>query len=402
MTAAALLRAMAFVGRSGGMSEGERLAERSLGISRELGDREGMSQALQVLGVWAWIRGPYARAGELLGEAIETARLARSPLAEANASHVLGLVAAAMRDLTRARAVLEATAELLDRAPEDAARPFSWRRWAACPRSCRASRSGAWCRRTRRSHSARPDRAPRRGTCSTASPSSRAWRGTRRARTCCWESAFARLSAVGDEAGVAQTLAAIGRLATLQGDGERAAWALGESLTLRRRLGDIRSVGLTLGLLAELAADGGDLGHARALLGDAIATFGNVRDRPGVLWLLGRSPTSSAATARPAPLAITSTRRSASARSWGRGPCAGGRARRWPRSTWRAAGTSAAGACWRRRATTSPTAAMAGASSAARRSLSSTPAPKATFENWFQEWRGVRWTRLRNQFLSPR
>ena len=51
ITAAVLLRAMAFVGRSGGMSEGERLAERSLVISRELGDGEGMSQALQVLGV---------------------------------------------------------------------------------------------------------------------------------------------------------------------------------------------------------------------------------------------------------------------------------------------------------------------------------------------------------------
>ena len=35
------------------MSEGERLAERSLAISRELGDREAIAQALQVQGVWA-------------------------------------------------------------------------------------------------------------------------------------------------------------------------------------------------------------------------------------------------------------------------------------------------------------------------------------------------------------
>ena len=40
-----------------------------------------------------------------------------SPLAEANASHVLGLVEASARDLVGARAVLAATVELLDRVP---------------------------------------------------------------------------------------------------------------------------------------------------------------------------------------------------------------------------------------------------------------------------------------------
>ena len=52
--------------------------------------------------------------------------------------------------------------------------------------------------------------------------------------------AFARLSAAGDEAGVAQTYAAIGRLATLQGDTDRAHRALGESLGLRRQVWDCR------------------------------------------------------------------------------------------------------------------------------------------------------------------
>jgi predicted ATPase len=45
VAAAALLRAMAFVGRSGGMSEGDRLAERSFSISRELGDGDGTGSA---------------------------------------------------------------------------------------------------------------------------------------------------------------------------------------------------------------------------------------------------------------------------------------------------------------------------------------------------------------------
>ena len=65
--------------------------------------------------------------------------------------------------------------------------------------------------------------------------------------------ALARTRARGDDAGVAHVLAGLGRLATLEGRRDRAAEALEESLALRRRLGDVRAIGLTLGLLAELA-----------------------------------------------------------------------------------------------------------------------------------------------------
>jgi predicted ATPase len=287
ITAAVLLRAMAFVGRSGGMSEGERLAERSLVISRELGDREGMSQALQVLGVWAWIRGPYPRARELLDEAIDAARLAGSPLAEANARHALGLVAAAARDLAGARAVLEATADQLDRLPEDAGSSFLVATLGRVP----VIVPGQPIRRVVQEDSPITFRqvGPRAAggyVLNSLAIVARLSGDEARADVLLGE-AFARLSAAGDEAGVAQTFAAIGRLATLQGDAQRALWALGEGLELRRRLVDIRSVGLTLGLLAELAAESGDLARARTLLGDAIAMFGDVRDRPGALWLLG-------------------------------------------------------------------------------------------------------------------
>ena len=267
VAAAALLRAMAFVGRSGGMSEGDQLAERSFSISRELGDSQGMSQATQARGVWAWIRGPYPRARELLDEAIEVARLAQSPLAEANASHVLGLVEASARDLPRARSVLAATVELLDR-------------------RARGGGLGVHRRDPRARAGDRARAAPVLRVVQEDSPITFRQAGPRAAAGYVLNSlaivarlageqaesdvllgeAFARLSAAGDEAGVAQTYAAIGRLATLQGDLDRAHWALGESLGLRRRLGDIRSVGLTLGLLAELAAESGDIAQARALL----------------------------------------------------------------------------------------------------------------------------------------
>jgi hypothetical protein len=93
--------------------------------------------------------------------------------------------------------------------------------------------------------------------------------------------ALAVLRASGDDAGVAQALAATGRLETLHGDAERARAALRESLAIRRRLGDVRSVGLTLGLLAELERD-----RAPALLSRALVMFREAGDRPGVLWML--------------------------------------------------------------------------------------------------------------------
>ena len=287
VAAAALLRAMAFVGRSGGMSEGDRLAERSFSISRDLGDGQGMSQALQVRGVWAWIRGPYPRARELLNEAIEVAHVAQSPLAEANASHVLGLVEASERDLVGARSVLTATVELLDRVPEAAGSGFVVATLGRVP----VIVPGEPVRRVVQEDSPITFRqaGPRAAAGYVLNSLAIVARLAGEQAECdvLLGEAFARLSAAGDEAGVAQTFAAIGRLATLQGDTERAQWALGESLGLRRRLGDIRSVGLTLGLLAELAAEGGDPARARSLLGDAIAMFGDVGDRPGELWLLG-------------------------------------------------------------------------------------------------------------------
>ena len=48
----------------------------------------------------------------------------------------------------------------------------------------------------------------------------------------------------------------------------------------------MRSVGLTLALLAELAADGGDIEECRSLLARAVGMFEDVGDRPGLLWVV--------------------------------------------------------------------------------------------------------------------
>jgi hypothetical protein len=55
---------------------------------------------------------------------------------------------------------------------------------------------------------------------------------------------------------------------------------------MRRRLGDVRSVGLTLALLAELAVDGGDLEHGASLLERALTMLSDVGDRPAMMWML--------------------------------------------------------------------------------------------------------------------
>ena len=81
-------------------------------------------------------------------------------------------------------------------------------------------------------------------------------------------------------------LAGLGRLATLEGDATRAAEALEESLALRRRLGDVRAIGLTLGLLAELAVQTDHRGRARTLLDRALRLVEQVGDRPPRQFLL--------------------------------------------------------------------------------------------------------------------
>jgi predicted ATPase len=285
--AAALLRAVGFAGRAGGMSEGTRLAERSLAISRALGDRAGVAQALHVQGVWAWLRGPYATARDLLESAIEEARLAGSPTAEANAMHALGLVAASQRDLPRARELLEATLGLLEELREESPPDFVVTSLGLVPLVV----LGEPVRRVVQEDSQitfrRVGARAAVGYVRTSLAVVARLAGDPADADVLLGDALARLRAVGDEAGIAHALAGIGRLATLEGERDRAYAALHESLGARRRLGDVRSVGLTLALQAELAAAGGDLAGARALIEHAIAMFDDVRDRPGVLWVLG-------------------------------------------------------------------------------------------------------------------
>jgi predicted ATPase len=281
--AAALLRAVPFAGRAGDLGDSERLAERSLAIHRELGERAGVARALHMRALLAWLRGEHERAHAFLGDAIAEARAAPSPGTEINVVHTLGILAICARDLPRARARLEETLELLAAQPHAAEPPFLVITPGFVPvvpvraavqeesqitfRSVAEPSTAAAYVRMNVALVARLDGDPIGSDALLAE-------------------ALAQLRAAGDDAGVAQALAAIGRLASLEGDAERARAALLESLAVRRRLGDVRSIGLTLGLLAELAAEGGDPDQARTLLRRAHAMFREAGDRPAMLWML--------------------------------------------------------------------------------------------------------------------
>jgi predicted ATPase len=279
--AVALLRALPFVVRLGEVARGARMAERSLAISRELGDPGGAAEALHLLGLVHWVSGRYARARETLERSAEAALLAGSLAAEANAAHALGIVATSAGDLAAARSYIERSLELGDRVA-DRVRPAFLVVGSLVPLTGRGM-------------------PPRRLVHEESQVMFR-WVGFGGARPYALMSlavvarlegdlvgadallrdALAGLRAADDAAGVAQAVVARGRIATLAGEWARAGEFLCEGLALRRRLGDVRGVGLTLGLLAELAAARGSYDRARSLLHRALAIFDEAGDQPPV------------------------------------------------------------------------------------------------------------------------
>jgi predicted ATPase/DNA-binding SARP family transcriptional activator len=280
--AEALLSAVAFAGRAGDLAGGERLVERSLAGFRARGDRAGASRALHMRGLQAWLRGDLPAARDALRAARDEARMAGSAGAEANAVHALAVVAICTRDLTAARRSLGEALDLLDRQGDGGpgllvvAPGFVPVRGTAhaVQEESQLSFRAAGGRLAATAH-----------VRMTLALVERLDGNAARADVVLGD-ALARVEGAGDEAGIAQALAATGRLATLQGDAPRARDALGRSLEARRRLGDVRGVGVTLGLLAELAALEGEPDRARGLLRRAHAMFEQAGDRPGVLWMM--------------------------------------------------------------------------------------------------------------------
>lgn len=101
-----------------------------------------------------------------------------------------------------------------------------------------------------------------------------------------YEQSLACFRELGDTAGVAGALSALGLLAREQGDAERAAALFARSLELFRRLGDETAIAWSLCSQGEVAVMLGDTPRARALLDASLAHFRQHDDHLGAAWAL--------------------------------------------------------------------------------------------------------------------
>jgi predicted ATPase len=93
---------------------------------------------------------------------------------------------------------------------------------------------------------------------------------------------LARFQQLGDEQGEALALNAFGNLARSGGDFERGRALLERSLALRQEIGDRRGAGITLGCLAMLLARSGDVDGARISAGQSRTWFAENDDLIGI------------------------------------------------------------------------------------------------------------------------
>jgi tetratricopeptide (TPR) repeat protein len=83
-------------------------------------------------------------------------------------------------------------------------------------------------------------------------------------------------------------LSGLGEVALRQGDYDRATQLMGESLELRRQLGNKWGVGVSLGMLGWVAMRERDWERAIAMLGESLQVRQEIGDKGGCAWCLER------------------------------------------------------------------------------------------------------------------
>jgi predicted ATPase len=91
---------------------------------------------------------------------------------------------------------------------------------------------------------------------------------------------------LGDQVGIAATVAVLGYVRRAQGDDERAEELSEEGLRLSRRLEDNRSAAVSLNTLGHIARHRGDLDRAADLFGQALTLWKKLEDRRGMAYSL--------------------------------------------------------------------------------------------------------------------
>ncbi len=207
------------------------LAERSLAMFREMGDTWGIATALVIVGNAARFLGNYARAREALEEGLELFRTLSDASGTAAALHFLGLVARDQGDYARADAVVRESLQLSRETGDTSRIAFSLHSLGLIARD---------------------------------------QRNYAQAETLFQES-LALFRELEDTWGITTALVSLGVTARLRGDDTRAAELLQESLRFRRGLGDKAGIAECLEDLAAVSVPRGDPQRAARLLGAAEA-----------------------------------------------------------------------------------------------------------------------------------
>jgi len=220
--------------------------EQSLTIRRELGDRAGIAQSLNSLGLAAWIRGEYATARPLLQESLA---IRRELGQERGIAFSLQNLANLIRDqgqLEEARVLYEETLGLM--------------------RKIGDQRNIAH-------------------TLNNLGNLSRARKDFARSRTY-YEKGLAIRRELEDRQGIAQSLTSLGQLAKEEGDYVYARALHVEGLAIKRELGDRRGVVVSLVNLAAVLTSEGDHAEAASLLKESLEIERGMGSKQRVAFLL--------------------------------------------------------------------------------------------------------------------
>jgi predicted ATPase/DNA-binding SARP family transcriptional activator/Tfp pilus assembly protein PilF len=218
------------------------LYEESLTIKRELGDRQGIAACLNNLGIAAKDQGDYASARTLYEQSLEIRRELGDRQGVAGSLHNLGCVAQNQGDYASARTLYEEALTLN--------RELGNRAWEATNRNNLGNL--AW------------------GLGDYAS-----------ARTLFEESLGIRRE-LGDTRGFGVALNNLGNVAREQGDHASARALYEESLMIRRELGDRLGIAGSLLNLGDVARDQGDVASARTLYEASLGIHRELGDKRGI------------------------------------------------------------------------------------------------------------------------
>ncbi len=207
------------------------LSEKSLALCREIGDRGGIADALNTLGLVADNLGDPHHAAALYKESLALYRELSSVWEIATSLNNLGVLARVQGEYVRASAFLEESL-ILRRNLGDA--------WGIAQSLTNLGRI-----------------AQDQGDYAGAAPFH--------------EESLLLRQTLGDRQGIAIALANLGQIAWVQGDNLRATRLFEESLALSRALGDRRTTALALSGLGDIARQHGDVARAIALYEESLA-----------------------------------------------------------------------------------------------------------------------------------